>query len=317
MQESQISQKSQSSDLYKEARDAKASRNYEEAQIIYTALKKSYPEDWEAHFYSAQCSAMSGEGFKPIATKFIAELLTNTILLLFVDEKRRQNLLQEADDRIVPNLDKDVEDATLTVYTRVTTELNTSIHNRTVSEHLNEYLQGIFSIAFVPSTLGDWIEIYYGEKFIEYAIKSWKMTVDLIIKSMNEYSSYLNDEYFNNQKEIADKTIAKIRKYAADYQPPQIEPKKVAKSEGCYIATAVYGTYDSPELWTLRRFRDEKLRASALGSMFVRLYYRLSPTLVRHLGKYKFPKKCLRPLLDKFVRKLNKAGISSTEYMDN
>lgn len=316
MLESLISKNSPSSDLYKEAREAKASKNYEEAQLIYQVLKENYPEDWEAHFYSAHCSAMSGEGFKPVATKFIAELLTNTILLLFCDEKRRENLLKEADDSIVPNLEKDVEDATLSVYIRVTTELNTSIHNGTVSEHLNEYLQGIFSIAFVPSTLGDWIEIYYGEKFIEYAIKSWKMTVDLIIKSMNEYSLYLNDEYFNNQKAIADKTIAKIRKYVADYQPPQIEPKKVSKSEGCYIATAVYGTYDSPELWTLRRFRDEKLRASAFGRLFVRFYYRVSPILVRHFGKYNLPKKCIRPLLDNFVKKLNKAGIISTEYTD-
>ncbi len=181
MLESPISKNSPSSDLYKEAREAKASKNYKEAQLIYQVLKENYPEDWEAHFYSAYCSAMSGEGFKPVATKFIAELLTNTILLLFVDEKRRQNLLQETDDIIVPNLENDVEDATLSVYARVTAELNTSIHNGTVSEHLNEYLQGIFSIAFVPSTLGDWIEIYYGEKFIEFAIKSWKMTVDLII----------------------------------------------------------------------------------------------------------------------------------------
>ena len=28
---------------------------------------------------------------------------------------------------------------------------------------------------------------------------------------------------------------------------------------GCYVATSVYGSYDCPEVWTLRRFRDEVL----------------------------------------------------------
>lgn len=26
--------------------------------------------------------------------------------------------------------------------------------------------------------------------------------------------------------------------------------------KGCYVATCVYGSYDCPEVWTLRRFRD-------------------------------------------------------------
>ena len=37
-------------------------------------------------------------------------------------------------------------------------------------------------------------------------------------------------------------------------------------SDGCYIATAVYGTYDCPELWVLRRFRDYGLRKSTIGT---------------------------------------------------
>ena len=51
--------------------------------------------------------------------------------------------------------------------------------------------------------------------------------------------------------------------------------------EGCYIATCVYGSYDCPEVWTLRRFRDEGLRKSRCGRAFVKLYYRISPALVR------------------------------------
>ena len=31
---------------------------------------------------------------------------------------------------------------------------------------------------------------------------------------------------------------------------------KETSSGGCYVATAVYGSYDCPEVWVLRRYRD-------------------------------------------------------------
>ena len=34
--------------------------------------------------------------------------------------------------------------------------------------------------------------------------------------------------------------------------------KKRRKNNGCYVATCVYGSYDCPEVWVLRRFRDNK-----------------------------------------------------------
>ena len=41
---------------------------------------------------------------------------------------------------------------------------------------------------------------------------------------------------------------------------------------GCYVATAVYGSYDCPQVWTLRRFRDHTLAASWYGRAFIRAY---------------------------------------------
>ncbi len=42
-----------------------------------------------------------------------------------------------------------------------------------------------------------------------------------------------------------------------------------SKKDGCYIATAVYGSYDCPEVWTLRRFHDYGPKRTALGRAFV------------------------------------------------
>ena len=87
-----------------------------------------------------------------------------------------------------------------------------------------------------------------------------------------------------------------------------------SSSDGCYIATAVYGSYDCPEVWTLRRFRDEVLRESVLGRLFIRGYYAVSPELVRHLGSKPLFQKPVKMALDSFVSILKKAGFRDTPY---
>lgn len=79
-----------------------------------------------------------------------------------------------------------------------------------------------------------------------------------------------------------------------------------AKKEGCYIATAVYGSYDAPEVMTLRRFRDETLRNSAFGRWFIRTYYRLSPPVAEKLKNAKRINAFVRSILDKWVERLNR-----------
>ena len=85
-------------------------------------------------------------------------------------------------------------------------------------------------------------------------------------------------------------------------------------SDGCYIATAVYGSYDCSEVWTLRRFRYEVLRASVLGRLFIRGYYAASPGLARHLGSKPLFQKPVKMALDSFVSHLKKAGFRDTPY---
>ena len=40
------------------------------------------------------------------------------------------------------------------------------------------------------------------------------------------------------------------------------------QKRGCYVATAVYGSYDCPEVWTLRRYRDDTLYSSKALSFY-------------------------------------------------
>ena len=88
------------------------------------------------------------------------------------------------------------------------------------------------------------------------------------------------------------------------------------KESGCYVATAVYGSYDCPEVWTLRRFRDDTLDRTWYGRAFIRAYYAVSPTLVRWFGTTGWFRSLFKAPLDRFVRKLRLRGVQDTPYQD-
>jgi hypothetical protein len=60
--------------------------------------------------------------------------------------------------------------------------------------------------------------------------------------------------------------------------------KKFATIEGCFIATAAFGSELEPEVETLRGFRDRYLQTVAPGRALVRLYYGASPALARAIA---------------------------------
>ncbi len=88
------------------------------------------------------------------------------------------------------------------------------------------------------------------------------------------------------------------------------------KNGGCYVATAVYGSYNCPQVWTLRRYRDNTLSETWLGRMFIALYYAISPSLVRWFGKTQWFRNMWKPKLDKMVERLNREGVADTPYRD-
>ena len=90
----------------------------------------------------------------------------------------------------------------------------------------------------------------------------------------------------------------------------------MANTGGCYVATAVYGSYDCPEGWTLRRFRDDILAETWYGRAFIRTYYAISPTLVKWFGHTDWFKNIWKPTLDEMVERLNAAGVENTPYND-
>ena len=74
----------------------------------------------------------------------------------------------------------------------------------------------------------------------------------------------------------------------------------------CFIATAVYGSYDSPEVVLLRVFRDNTLAKSTLGRAFIRVYYTYSPPIAEFVAGKESLRKILRLIFDSIIRIMSK-----------
>ena len=111
--------------------------------------------------------------------------------------------------------------------------------------------------------------------------------------------SGVNPQDYSNQDDFMDSLRnSEARMHGVDQKQPN--------NEGCYIATCVYGSYDAPEVLILRHFRDNKLKKHALGRAFIKVYYAISPKLVKVFGKTSLFQIVNRNILDRFIHYLNK-----------
>ena len=129
----------------------------------------------------------------------------------------------------------------------------------------------------------------YGSKLLDSAVEARRKTLGFFKDGLNE----------ENQSDISESGI-----------------NNQAQNNGCYIATCVYGSYDCPQVWTLRRFRDYTLDETWYGRAFIKCYYAISPTLVKWFGETKWFKTFWKSKLDKMVADLNNKGVADTYYND-
>lgn len=135
------------------------------------------------------------------------------------------------------------------------------------------------------------------DKYLSCVLKYPHKTKDNVSEKELNYIVWNGEAYIKNDETLGESPIP-------------------SSSGGCYVATAVYGSYDCPQVWTLRRYRDYTLAASWCGRAFIRIYYAISPTLVKWFGKTKWFKNICKQKLDKMVMKLNANGVDNTPYND-
>ena len=135
-----------------------------------------------------------------------------------------------------------------------------------------------------------------------------------IIKLWTSYG--INEEYI--AKKIYD-TLSSLpinRVCHSKTDKAEDNKQKEKNKGGCYIATCVYGSYECPNVWILRRFRDNVLGTNIPGKLFIKIYYSISPLLVKCFGDSALFKSIFKIPLDMLIRVLKNKGVSDTPYKD-
>lgn len=81
---------------------------------------------------------------------------------------------------------------------------------------------------------------------------------------------------------------------------------KKQENKNCYIATLAYGDINHPQVELLRDYRDNKLEKTILGNSFIKLYYAVSPTIVKYLTNKHKTNNFIKNILDDFITNIKK-----------
>lgn len=279
------------------ARRAREKQDWEEVEKYYNLVEQNDPYNIEAVFYSAfgkaKMSMIDQDLFK---RKQICGVLCRSISVI--------------DDYY--NVTKSIENQRLIIqmhYDLMDMYHSNFVFNRTV----NAYGITIWS---------DEKETYY--LFATVAI-GFIESVENIIRKDNQFVYWklvFEQERYLIDNEGMNKDSREFHQQKALYYAEQIkrvDPSfhdDIPTAGACYVATCVYGSYDCPPVWTLRRYRDYTLGETWYGRAFIRTYYAISPTLVKWFGKTKWFKNMWKPKLDRMVKRLNDEGVEDTPYND-
>lgn len=325
--------------LYQAARNAREAGDYETAQRHYERISTLDPDSWEAVFYTVilrKCHLTNGQ------IESFANGVNNSLEKVF--RLIAKNVENEDEKK---GAVKDVC-GELIVLSQSLTGASYSFYKACMKGNgVRAVTGGVLGAISSVGHLGDEITkdkdrrtaivnfMYCAANCIEalfdmtdaqyknYAIVMWKKCLELDDSCKADHgSTMLSSE---GVKVIKDT----IRKYDPSYGSAEKEAENAEKTEsektdeakeekkdGCYVATAVYGSYDCPQVWTLRRFRDNELAKSRLGRAFIIMYYAISPTLVKWFGETSWFRRMWRGRLDSLVESLQSKGVESTPYND-
>ena len=274
------------------ARRAREERNSENAEKYYGLLLQANPRSWEAAFFQVYYRAMQ---CKVGEIGYYAGAVGNSLETVAA-------LIDKADQA-----EKNAAIKTIIVPCAEIAELFASVATDHYNKHMTvdgtfeECVQTNVSASLIIGKLEIVVKEYCNEKDVLVSLQK------LYVTFLNSHSKFFNKEYLN---ETITRLSNEIRQVDSSFTAPTVS------SGGCYVATAVYGSYDCPQVWTLRRFRDYTLAETWYGRAFIRTYYAISPTLVKWFGHTEWFKKMWKGKLDHMVANLNAEGIADTPYED-
>lgn len=330
--------------LYQIARRAKNENDSEQAGKYYEMILQKAPGDWEAAFYSVYYRSMNCHIAEiESASNTLANAIPSVIQLIMrnpdhprLEEDASENMdrklevIRETTDRVLAISEMLYQGAKKAYSDTLEGNRNdpsfpeSSFHKNSVISFLNR-TSAVCSLLLVYGEAMEQLFIKYpnNTEFKDCTLIAWKKAPEMlyglfcsVLKLNTNYAAMYND-----MKKLPQGFIDLIKKYEPDYKNPfDNDPfggtPPSMPSVGCYIATAVYGSYDCPEVWTLRRYRDYTLAETWYGRAFIHIYYSISPTLVKWFGHTEWFRKMWKGRLDHMVANLNANGVEDTPYED-
>ena len=294
--------------MYDLARSAKASNDATTAKKYYDMILAEDPLNWEPIFYSVYytyATMKNGEiGNKANEIKnclntvlHIVEKISDT------DEKNR--ILQDL-AKSIAHVSLILLSASINFYNSLPAMTKNPM-DKTARSMLISDLLFVMGDALKNNSLNDNAKEIYKQAITTLEGES--------VFYMN--TNNMSPQYLPSLEKIT-KAADFIRESEPGYKTKREnwKEKQGDKTGGCYVATCVYGSYDCPQVWTLRRFRDNTLGSTWYGRAFIRTYYAISPTLVKWFGETTWFKKMWRGTLDRMVKKLEDEGVENTPYQD-
>ena len=278
------------------ARRARKENDSENARKYYEMIAISDPDNWESYFYAKYYKAMDTT---------IGSISSSAIVLSHCFDKSFE-LIKKIPENEQREASYTIYNSVLNLWTMYAQSINAQRSSYTDfsawENFLREKMQG-------PNKM----LITLGDVFLKY----FNNTDEALFL----YKTAINEKEPRNSglsKTEQEALITKIRRIDSGFVLNTDKDKTVEtlKLIGCYVATAVYGSYDCPEVWTLRRFRDDTLAETWYGRAFIRTYYAISPTIVKWFGKTEWFKNLWKPMLDRMVRDLQSKGVENTPYED-
>ena len=281
--------------LARRAREAADSKN---AKKYYDQILIKDPGNWEAIFYSVYFEASE---CKIIGISSAANSVANSIYSTFA--------------AISDLTDEKEQDSALDTIISSAVAISLLFANGAISHYNNHS-----SVSGASTECGTRV-VCAGNIYEEIENSLKKLFPNKKVKLANhqknfatylsKYSKWYNFSYRTN---TLNRLANEIKQVDPSYQAQTTTTTNT--SGGCYVATAVYGSYDCPQVWTLRRFRDNTLAATWFGRLFIYIYYAISPTIVKWFGDTQWFKKLWSTRLDKMVENLNSNGVDDTPYND-
>ena len=312
----QIDNSAKLDNYYQLARRARDNNNTADAEKYYDIIRQEDANSWEANFYAVYYHASNCK----IAEIGSAALsISNCIHSTF--ELIKNNII-EKDERIkavaeICNssyiISQLLENAAESHYNGI----DSSIRSR----YSTEYWNNQHKAQDIRKTVCDELCNVFGDDEAVFTSVGFKYVKDRA-EQIFEPAKYLKVIHrFDPTFTVTDKTAEK-EKALKELDDLQNQINQMAKQQtksssgGCYVATAVYGSYDCPQVWILRRYRDYTLARTWYGRTFIRVYYAISPKMVQWFGESDWFKNLCKPLLDRKVKCLKQKGIADTKYID-